>query len=183
MAITKVYLDSSGKTVIINNGTASSSVVNVDAFNFDKNDAGEYFILKDANDGWKLKVLASEFANEAGTLVGAYNDVIAYLIGLVPVGVGDIVAGNVETPMTIEDVYVVTTNETGSTPAGVKSFSILFEGTGGALNGVPVVSGYENSKPASLGNALGSESYTIPTTADAAFPFSPRVVISYVIQL
>lgn len=96
---------------------------------------------------------------------------------------GGIASGNVETPMTIEDVYVVTTNETGSTPAGVKSFSILFEGTGGALNGVPVVSGYENSKPASLGNALGSESYTIPTTADAAFPFSPRVVISYVIQL
>ncbi len=91
------------------------------------------------------------------------------------------VTGTVETPTTIENVYVPVTNLSGTTPTGVKSFSIMFEGTGGELNGVPVVSGYINEKSASLGNTLASEMYTIPTTDDPQFaPNTARVVISYV---
>lgn len=110
--------------------------------------------------------------------ISAQNAIIQFLNELVTSSIltSEVTSGNIETPMTIVD----SVGPTGTTPARVKSFSILFEGTGGALNGVPVVSGYENSKSASLGNTISSEAYTAPTVADPAFPNSPRVVISYV---
>lgn len=88
-----------------------------------------------------------------------------------------VITGNVETPSTVQDT---TPAAAGTTNAGVKGFSILFEGTGGTLNGVPVVSGYVSSKDASLGNTLSSESYVVPNVADPNFANSPRVVITYV---
>lgn len=112
--------------------------------------------------------------------ISAQNAMIQILNELVTSGTltSEVTLGNTETPLTVEDVYVAVSNETGATTEGVKSFSIMFEGTGGKLNGVPVVSGYVNSKTASLGNTLGSENYTIPTAGDTNFP-TPRVVISY----
>lgn len=87
------------------------------------------------------------------------------------------VTGVVETPLTIEDTA---SGGTGTTPSGAKSFSILFEGSGGELNGVAVISGYISSSSASLGNTLSTQDYTVPTTTDTFFPDSPRVVITYV---
>lgn len=178
MAATEIYLDPSGKTVIVDNGVASTAIIDVDAFNFDKNDEDEYFVLRDANDDWKLKVLASDAAFSGGALIGSYASVYSYLNGLIPESVIGVVTGNSEVPSTVEEVYSLGVNETGSTISGIRSFSILFEGTGGKLNGVPVVSGYVNSKSASLGNTLDSESYTIPTAGDVDFPVA-RVIISY----
>jgi len=85
--------------------------------------------------------------------------------------------GNTETPSTVQNA---TSGGAGTTTAGVKGFSILFEGSGGTLNGVPVQSGYIKSVTPSLGNELGSEAYVVPNVADPDFPLSPRVVISYV---
>lgn len=86
-------------------------------------------------------------------------------------------SGNTETPSTVENT---TSGGAGSTTAGVKGFSILFEGSGGTLGGVAVDSGYSTSKSATLGNELGSQAYVVPNVADVAFPNSPRVLIEYV---
>lgn len=81
----------------------------------------------------------------------------------------------VETPFTIES------GVNGSTPSGVKSFSIRFEGSNGILGNAVMNSGDVISKSATLANSLSSENYVVPDTLDTDFPFSPRVVISYVI--
>lgn len=92
-------------------------------------------------------------------------------------GIINILSGNTETPSTVENA---TSGGAGSTTAGVKGFSILFEGDGGVWGGVAVDSGYISSKSASLGNTLDAQAYTVPNVADADFPNSPRVLIEYV---
>jgi hypothetical protein len=88
-----------------------------------------------------------------------------------------VITGNTESPSTVENT---SSGAVDSTNAGVKGFSILFEGSGGSLGGVPVISGYISSKAASLGNSLAAQAYVVPNAADATFPNSPRVVIEYV---
>ena len=68
----------------------------------------------------------------------------------------------------------------GSTVLNSKSFSILFEGANGALDGIVMNSGQIVSKSASLGNTLAPEQYVVPNVADPQFPNSPRVVITSV---
>ena len=62
----------------------------------------------------------------------------------------------------------------------IHQFSILFEGTGGTWETIPVDSGYKTSKAASLSNTLSSQNYVVPNVADVNFPFSPRVLIEYI---
>lgn len=80
--------------------------------------------------------------------------------------------------MTIEDTDTGVVN---TTPVGVKSFSILFEGSGGEIDGVAdIISGYSEVNSATLGNTLAAKAYRVPTVADPNFSASPRVVISYI---
>lgn len=85
-------------------------------------------------------------------------------------------AGNTETPSVVENT---TSGGAGSTTAGVKAVSILFEGTGGTLGGVAVNDGHVASFDASMANTLASIAYVVPNAASGSFPNSPRVVITY----
>jgi hypothetical protein len=84
--------------------------------------------------------------------------------------------GNSETPSVVVDAVPA---NPGNTVAGVKGVSILFEGTGGSLGGVAMNSGQIMTYDASMANTVGSIAYVVPNVADANFPLSPRVVITY----
>lgn len=61
---------------------------------------------------------------------------------------------------------------------GYKTVSLMFEGEGGEINGIPVSSGYVLELNASGFSTLqGVYSITKPTIADPSFPNSPRVLI------
>jgi len=88
-----------------------------------------------------------------------------------------ILTGNTEVPSVVANAASGTA---GSTVAGVKSFSISFEGSNGAKDGVVVESGHVANFSATLSNGLGSMAYTVPNVADTFYPNSPRVVIQYI---
>jgi len=154
--------------------------VGIDNSNYRYDDMLTFAITFNEEDRNSLRYDVQDVENQAGWtansagLTQAIADIESWLASSGISVIASVISGNVQTPLTIAAVI------DGSTPAGASSFSILFEGSGGSLNGVPVVSGYTNSKSATLGNTLASESYVVPTVADlGTFPNSPRVVISY----
>jgi len=85
------------------------------------------------------------------------------------------------TPVAGTTVQNASSGAAGTTTAGVKGYSIQFEGTGGTLNTVPVDSGYSSGKAAPLGNVFtAGQDYVVPNAADPNFPNSPRVLIEYI---
>lgn len=81
----------------------------------------------------------------------------------------DLLTGGLKTPDLIESVV------DGSTDSGVESFSIIFLGTGGTLDGVDVPNGFSaNYTPLKGDDTIDSIPYTVPTSAGG------RVLISYI---
>ncbi len=65
----------------------------------------------------------------------------------------------------------------GSTPDNVQSMTILFDGTGGTLDGIAVEDGFTDSFAPNKGDdTVAAIPFTVPTAGLAI----PRVVISYV---
>lgn len=63
----------------------------------------------------------------------------------------------------------------GSTPSGVQSMSIYFDGDNGTLDGQPVPNGYvQGFSPNKGDDTIGAMAYTVPNTGNA------RVIISYI---
>lgn len=102
-----------------------------------------------------------------------YDSSTAYLTSLLSV-----LTGTQNTPITLQNTNA---GEDTETMPNVRAFSLIFEGTGGQINGIDVPSGYIVNKSAQLSNILISEPYKVPDTADPNQPFSPRVVISYIV--
>lgn len=93
----------------------------------------------------------------SSAIIGALNAIIALLTGA-------------QRPINTVESLVA-----GSTPAGVQSVSIYFDGSGGTLDGVAVGSGYITSYAPNKGDdTVGSIPYTPPTGG------ALRVIISYV---
>jgi hypothetical protein len=128
---TKVYLDTTGATVIIDNGTAQVNTINVSEFFFDRNDTTEQVILRDSNDDYKLVVDAADVQDETGTPIGTYQDVIDFLTGLVGIPTDVNVVSVVKAPTSVASTGVT------NIPEGATEISIFNNGTGNAtVNGV-----------------------------------------------
>lgn len=63
------------------------------------------------------------------------------------------------------------------TPTAAKSYSILFEGTNGTYNGIPMNSGQVISVEAGFKATLTSLPFKVPNQPDPNYPNSPRVII------
>lgn len=139
------------------------------SFHDENNSSPLRYNIEDVNNqpGW---------TNDTAGLLQALSDINSWCASAGAV-ISAILTGNVETPTTVQDIVPA---NPGTTTAGVKAFSIMFEGTGGSFGGVPVNSGYTTGKAASLSNTLDAEAYVVPNVADPAFPLSPRVIIEYV---
>ena len=138
----------------------------------------EFIINFHNEDNPPIKYNIADVANQAGWtydfagLVQAVADINSWINSAA--GTTAALSGNAETPLTIESAI------DGSTPTPCKGYSIMFEGSGGALNGVTVPNGYISNKGASSSNYLLAESYTVPTVVDPVSGLA-RVVISYVV--
>ena len=120
------------------------------------------------------------WTNDTAGLLVALADIASWCGGASTtlVAIEDLL-GN--TPVVGTTVANATPAAAGTTTAGVKGYSIQFEGTGGALNGVPMDSGYSSGKGGPLGNVFSAgQAYVVPNVADPAFPNSPRVLIEYI---
>ena len=115
----------------------------------------------------------------AGLLI-ALADISSWCNGMAS-SLVSIVDGLEDTPVAGTTVQNNVPAAAGTTTAGVKGYSIQFEGTGGTLNTVPMDSGYSSGKAAPLGNVFTSgQAYVVPNVADPNFAFSPRVLIEYI---
>ena len=132
----KVYLDTTGATVIIDNGTAQVNTINVSEFFFDRNDTTEQVILRDSNDDYRLVVDAADVQDDRGTPIGTYQDVIDFLTKLVGIPADVNVVSVLKTPISFSSSGVT------NVPVGATEVSVFNNGTGDAIvNGVKCPAG------------------------------------------
>jgi hypothetical protein len=120
------------------------------------------------------------WTDDTAGILQAISDVASWCggVGTTLIAIEDSL-GN--TPVVGTTVANATPAAAGTTAAGVKGYSIQFEGTGGTLNTVPMDSGYSSGKAAPLGNVFtAGQAYVVPNVADVNFPNSPRVLIEYI---
>jgi hypothetical protein len=172
----KVYLDPSNETIVVDNGTARSNVVNLNSFFFEKNDVTQEVTLRDANDGWKLKTPSSEVQDQGGVPIGAYTDVVIYLTGFIAQANDGATEANQDTIIaelesiddrltgatTVPEYDVVTLD--GNTPVA-QWVSLWFRGSNGTFKGKPVPNGTRLTwKPNKGEGRVGVAAFTVPTT-------------------
>jgi hypothetical protein len=165
----KVYLDPTNETIIVDNGTAQSNVVNLGSFFFEKNDNEESVVLRDSNDDWKLKAPATDVTDQVGTPIGTYSVVVAYLTGFVAQANDGATEENQEEIITlltgtkaVPEYDLVTAD--GSTPDDVQWVSLWFRGTGGTFRGKSVPDGTRLTwKPNKGDGTVATAAYTVPT--------------------
>ncbi len=150
----KVYLDPTGETIIVDNGTARVNTINVESFFFDRNDETEQVTLRDSNDDYKLTVASSDVQDELGTPIGTYQNVVDFLTTLVAAGQNGAteetlieVRDNIEDIEQILDPATRTHNPVivtgiGNVPSGSLRGSVFNSGdAAGTWNGISLPAG------------------------------------------
>lgn len=131
---TKVYLDPTGKLVIVDNGNTINPI-KVSDFFFDRDDSSETVFFRDKSDDYKYASLASEVQDEFGTPVGTYQDVLDLLTSLVD----DNVTSEIKRKKTPTSILTTTSHDI---PVGASEVSVFNNGTTDAtVNGVKCPAG------------------------------------------
>ena len=79
----RIYLDSTGSVVTIDDGFNNSNQIRVVDFVFNKNDYTQEVTFKDKNNDYSLRTLSTEVKDQAGVSVGTYQDVVNLLISFI----------------------------------------------------------------------------------------------------